>query len=294
MLDFTFLDEDIAYYNKLGINEDYAKLKANITDFAILQGGVSINGKGKYYLKPKNARISYILPNGKFESEGYSMMNVRNIGVRPVIQTASIPYLSKYDIFVKIGNYPQYVPKNSLQEKLECQFMKGKLVITGNSYTFNSKACCEYEYKGRRFIRISTEKALVNKNGLVKLSDYFSYTPGCYVWIEVKPVVFVVNHEKKFAIARDILYAGIPFKDCEYYDGDFNNSFIKKNMDDVFSKELMQGRKKNNFIEKKSSVSNLDINIENASMLIQNAKANNKRIELHIFYEGRPKIYTIK
>ena len=43
-------------------------------------------------------------------------------------------------------------------------------------------------------------------------------------------------------LSLKLLFAGIPFDINETYNGDFENTFIKKFMDEEFSKDILRGQ----------------------------------------------------
>lgn len=146
-----------------------------------------------------------------------------------------------------LGEYPQAVVANKYQEKLENLYKKNELTLTGNYYTtYNINSgkikLYEYIYKGKKYVR-------VNANFLnllyTRLSSGEYYHENFPIWIEVEPIKwFVFENENKETclLSRDILFSGVPFDTKEIYDGDFKNTFIKKFMDECFSKDILRGQ----------------------------------------------------
>lgn len=142
---------------------------------------------------------------------------------------------------VTYGEYPQYAPEKEVQDKLESLYQKNKLEKTGKTYTLpdpdqkskyfpsvsdydeydlkpgkiNSlietpkydtanKKYEEYEYNGKKYIRIST-KNIGNKklsNGIVQED---------VVWLEVSPIEWILDEENELLIAKRALLSGIPY-----------------------------------------------------------------------------------
>ena len=264
-LDFTFLDgaslDKIEPLKKTG-------LEAIATDFAVCLGlqcdyGQVIRGnywtlsaagiKKWFYNKQKTSIIETVSANGEKEKE---FITLSIIGARPLLVDISNYNLSQlmneqYTLdglkITTLGEYPQAVVANKYQEKLENLYKKNELTLTGNYYTtYNINSgkikLYEYIYKGKKYVR-------VNANFLnllyTRLSSGEYYHENFPIWIEVEPIKwFVFENENKETclLSRDILFSGVPFDTKEIYDGDFKNTFIKKFMDECFSKDMLRGQ----------------------------------------------------
>ena len=264
-LDFTFLDgaslDKIEPLKKTG-------LEAIATDFAVCLGlqcdyGQVIRGnywtlsaagiKKWFYNKQKTSIIETVSANGEKEKE---FITLSIIGARPLLVDISNYNLSQlmneqYTLdglkITTLGEYPQAVVANKYQEKLENLYKKNELTLTGNYYTtYNINSgkikLYEYIYKGKKYVR-------VNANFLnllyTRLSSGEYYHENFPIWIEVEPIKwFVFENENKETclLSRDILFSGVPFDTKEIYDGDFKNTFIKKFMDECFSKDILRGK----------------------------------------------------
>ena len=194
-----------------------------------------ISGKGSIYSVPANWRCRAIRPVlespevfsevSKWKDEGYKVEEV------------------------EYGEYPQDAPPAKMQKKLEAAYSKG-MNKTGRNYTFdstNSKeeeskfnpvTYDEYEYLGKRYIRIKANTAYGGCK--VKLSNGKDYVDGDIVWIEVSPVKWLLDNDTKKLIAKRGLVSGIRFNDKKDYDGDFNKSEIKKYLDTYLIRDLTQ------------------------------------------------------
>ena len=264
-LDFTFLDG--ASLDKI---EPLKKtsLETIATDFAVCLGlqcdyGQVIRGnywtlsaagiKKWFYNKQKTSIIETVSANGEKEKE---FITLSIIGARPLLVDISNYNLSQlmseqYTLdglkIATLGEYPQAVVANKYQEKLENLYKKNELTLTGNYYTtYNINSgkikLYEYIYKGKKYVR-------VNANFLnllyTRLSSGEYYHENFPIWIEVEPIKwFVFENENKETclLSRDILFSGVPFDTKEIYDGDFKNTFIKKFMDECFSKDILRGQ----------------------------------------------------
>ena len=265
-LDFTFLDgenlDKIEPLKKRG-------LEAQATDFAICLGQrqdynlivrgdywtLTNAGIRKCYGKPEDY-IKVILNTGKVET---TFITNSKIGARPFLANISNYDLSKlmtdqYETddglkFVTLGEYPQTVVVKNCQSELENLYKNNKLALTYNYYTIynkNLKKCKlpEYIYEGKKYVRVNPNFSN-ERYSLATLSDGKDYSGKYPIWIEVEPIKwFVFENENKQTclLSRDILFSGVPFSTKKIYDEDFKNTFIKKFMDEEFSKDILRGQ----------------------------------------------------
>ena len=265
-LDFTFLDgenlDKIEPLKKRG-------LEAHATDFAICLGQrqdynlivrgdywtLTNAGIRKCYGKPEDY-IKVILNTGKVET---TFITNSKIGARPVLTNISNYDLSKLMTdqyvtddglkFVTLGEYPQTVVVKNCQSELENLYKNNKLALTYNYYTIynkNLKKCKlpEYIYEGKKYVRVNPNFSN-ERYSLATLSDGKDYSGEYPIWIEVEPIKwFVFENENKQTclLSRDILFSGVPFSTKKIYDEDFKNTFIKKFMDEEFSKDILRGQ----------------------------------------------------
>lgn len=240
------------------LKEDEKKMAAEITDFAILLGGIlgSVNGKtinGWYWLK---STIVHYRPNEKeltkprliFHNGSRSASAVirRDTGIRPVISFPSIYEIPSNtirgimlgqdgEIEVEYGYYPQNAAPSDIQRELEQAFKEGKLRKTGNVYTtdsrrfndyfspFKEKQYEEYEYNGKRYVRVKAN-IIYADNDLAKYGK--EYKNGDNVWIEVQPIKWKVFEELGIMITEKIICAGVQFDRPR---GDYN----KEELNDI-------------------------------------------------------------
>lgn len=162
-----------------------------------------------------------------------------------------------------------------MQKKLESQLNNGRLKKTGNSYTtdsmtswdysdeFEAQRHEEYEYKGKRYIRVGAnfyddfadrdEGELPDK--VFTLSNKGKYRDYAYVWVEVEPIKWLVSEKDKMMITEKLVFAGVQFRreirvreslyeNKDYFTEEFEETDIKKFMDDFWSKDIEQVRSK--------------------------------------------------
>ena len=237
------------------------------------------NQQNGYYWTLNNADLS-INPSSKngqfiigYDSEGKKTavsINKANFGARPILINASdyreIENAIKnqdYQTFIdnipiiKFGEYPQEVFPDKLQKELNELYSDGQLELTGNYYTIydneNYNKFCpdikdlkeqrlyEYIYKGLKFVKVKGNFF----DETTSLSNESYYDIGEEIWILVKPIEWYLykNNEGQYCLlSLKVLFGGMPFDIKKTYNGDFENTFIKKFMDEHFSKDILRGQ----------------------------------------------------
>ena len=247
--------------------------KAAITDFAILSGGrVGIYSYVDYVKhsnrKPKDRiGIYWTSSTDWYKADfvtwlgdvGPSFFNERDISSRPAATLSSLWDIRKKDVKrkkakdgvleIEYGYYPQYAPNVEIQKELEENYKKGNLETTGNSFTldfnrnaidaigFSPEKVYEYNYKGKQYVRM-----LANLSKKYRLPNGKKYKDKEPVWVEVQPVKWWVDKKSKIILSEKILFANIPFNTEQIRSIDFNETDIKKYLDQYFAKELIQPR----------------------------------------------------
>ena len=245
--------------------------KAAITDFSILLGGWvdrysddSLAGRTGYYWTrsddgDNDARA--VSANGDRLSGD---VGTRNGGARLALPFSSIDRIPTNGVsgkdkdgvkYVEYGFYPQSAVTRGLQQELERQFTSGRLTKTGNGYTtdsrkyneygekFKAQRHEEYEYKGKRYIRVKANSCF--HGGNFKLSNGESYRDGDQVWVEVEPIKWLVSERDKLMLTEKIIFAGVQFKHKrDYHTKDFGKTDIKKFIDDCWARDIEQVRSK--------------------------------------------------
>ena len=156
---------------------------------------------------------------------------------------------NKFDVYeIEYGEYPQSAVSKSLQNDLESLFNRGSLKRTGKTYTtdsrrytqyeagFSKQEHIEYEYNGRRFVRVKVNSFFDGED--FSLSNGLKYKDGDYVFIEVEPIKWLIDEKEKIAISKNILFAGVQFNKIRNYKGNFSKTDVKSFMDSYFSKEI--------------------------------------------------------
>jgi hypothetical protein len=267
MSNFTFLtSEQVIEDGQLNILKKYG-LECTITDFAILLGGFVPEMWMKEISNYAERQENYGCWMTKSFDESldahivgwdgecyWDEINKHDLGARPAIAYSSISnscsHIKKIEegiLEIEYGFYPRTVISQEYSTILEKQYQEGIIKTTGNSYTTNSinnldtstgfkpEPHIEYEYKGKRFVRLigsSNASGKTLSNGrIVNLGEVY--------WIEVEPIKMLVDEKDDIALCQQIIFSGIPINETINCNGDFEKTLIKKFMDECFSKEIV-------------------------------------------------------
>ena len=246
MLDFTILTENDACKYGYGFE---------LTDFAVLLGAAERSFWTRDIIGGEPS-VRIISPN----SLGLDA-NRRRAGARPAISYSSIsrmasnPTNKKSGMFeVEYGEYPQTIVSDELAKEIEKSYTNGTLKQTGKSYTtdsvpdscnycpFEAETHTEYAYNGKKYIRVVGKDMVAT----VKRDRYFSngkkLSVGEVYWVEVEPIKWIVNEETNMALSKNIIFSGVQFNESKQYYGNFEQTSIKKFMDQYFAKDIVSGK----------------------------------------------------
>ena len=184
-----------------------------------------------------------------------------SIGIRPIMSYSNISDISSNAVKeknglleVEYGEYPQYTVDKATQEKLDGELMTGRIRKTGKTYTvptclgstltrfnagfsanFNSIECPEYEYNGKKYIKIKCMGAK-----LLELSNGESYLEGEDFWLEVSPIKWVIDKKSKTMLSKICLASGVKYSDfMPSQDSDFKDTIIYIFLNKYFAKEII-------------------------------------------------------
>ena len=283
-------------------------LRSQITDFAIFNSDKS----KKYYLNSyfklvTNWFIQANLSNNIYTSyKDYILDAVISIdsyhkGTRPVVKYSSIKDYVKNvkpingDIYeVECFSYPQSIVDKITSNILEEKFWKRDLEETGKIYTVNNKyenepwnkdknlnmkEYTEYLYDGDKYVRCgcaSTSPLIFppSKCGTIYVPEEEER------WIKVEPITFVVFKDLDIAISKDIVFAGIPFNDKEYY-GDFSTTILYKYLNEIFAKDIIPSEtKEEEIIQNQTKVKEYskNVNVDEEKEIYLKLKGNNEKL----------------
>jgi hypothetical protein len=248
--------------------------RAAITDLCILTG-CHLNTNKDYNIVEDNSlkgRTGYYWTK---DASGHSCVDIvnenawhylissyhRDSSIRPVLQSSlifsqiSASRVKGYNGCeeVEYGEYPQYAADAEMQEILESEYQKNALSQTFRHYTFDKteyddfEQCFqpvqyeEYIYNGKRYIRVKANFGGNYRKGnkKAKLSNGVEYKDGDYVWVEVSPVIWLIDDKTKTLISKRSLLSGIRFQEADYC-GDFSSSEMKEYLDKYMLRDLTQ------------------------------------------------------
>ena len=237
-----------------------------VTDFAILLGAaVPVdyakyyrflkNRPGKWYLSSfsKDNCIEYINHrNHAYKSNGDN----RSICVRPAIMYSNIEEISPDRLWseeglygIEYGEYPQYVVDINLAEILEANYLAGNVKETGKTYTtdtgseeysnFTPLIHPEYEFNGKKYVRTK----YFNEER-IELSNDKTYEKGDTVWVEVKPIKWIIFAEQSCIVAKDLLLSGLKIYNYDQNNVDFRKTGLYLYLNNYFVKDIVPSKQK--------------------------------------------------
>lgn len=220
--------------------------KAVITDYAIILGGYVSNFDdgsnlkykiGSYFTGSYNeSSVGIVYDDGK---NYYTSLNRRDTGIRLVMPFKDKVPSNNGIVFekpdgvleVEYGYYPQDSVSIKLEEELNNKFLNNNIKVTGNIHLFDSYGNITttevYELNGKKFVFVKAN-FYRNRNSY-KLSNDKVYKNGSYVWIEIKPIKWLIDKKSNLMIMEKIIFEGVSFEDAN----DFINKYLKNDMFNV-------------------------------------------------------------
>ena len=260
MNDFTFITGEDVFGNDDQVLEIFkvAGTESPLTDYSIIIGAYydpeSKLNYGSYWTKSTVSSDKNVII---VDEEGYSAtysISLRDIGARVVYNlpeniekelTKNLDTTTEHIFQVKYGYYPQSALNGLEQEKLDNMLKQGKLQLTNNYYTADSRKEFEYEeifapitfkeYKleDKRLIKVVVNTGLYN-------GFKSKYKNGDSIWVNVEPVYWLLDTKKHQMISEKILFAGVQFADNSNFTK-FEETRIYQFLNTCFARELTQG-----------------------------------------------------
>lgn len=261
-----------------------------ITELAILTGALWREVKSPVYgqipvgniiTRTNNeiGKIKYIDSDGKEVTVGGRACKSRNFTIVPVIMPSQELWdkliknkitINSYNYelhqsfeedIVYFGEYPQTIPNAVTRKALTEDFNNNVLNETGRIYIFDETDSNsihkpfkpviyhEYEKNGKKYIRLKAK--------LCNLYNYYTKKNICiksgdYVWVEVKPVEWVIDYKNYSLVSRRGLLSGIrynkryiePYSEQSFIDTElykYQNTYMLNNLfQDISLKEEIQ------------------------------------------------------
>lgn len=260
MNDITLLKQSQLFGDKaLNYFKEKDKVSAP-TDFCLINGVLipiisthNINIQNprtcEYYLQDNNeGTIKTINEKGK---KSFNFPNSRSVANRLVttFDEKEHKIIGKDGNFfiIEYGIYPQDAAPFNIQKELEFYFERKLLTPTykfytvdisprNSEYTFIKSEYFEYEYNRKYYIRATAnpyyDSTILSDGQKVKQDDI--------VWIEVKPIIWTKHEKDDVMITDKCLFSNIKYTLDKKYNGDFENTFLNKYIDDYFSKDIQK------------------------------------------------------
>ncbi len=249
----------------LNLDSDNPKKVSNIlTDMALLTGARVGYQYYTHYHKP--IQIGYtltrticgdniIIVNDSVRNEVYATYTaVDRFGtIRPILQVDSFEEVLgniPSEEVIYLGNYPQWVASKELQWELQQQFNERKLKSnkTGErfSYSINGSTLVYQEadvylYQNKKYIQVISRYERDEKISRYPLSNGENYAVNQAVWVEVSPVPWIVDRERKLLISKYGLLSGISYHpQLRFKPDSYENTHIKDFLDNVLLPDMFQ------------------------------------------------------
>lgn len=274
-------DKQLQIFKKYGTN-------AAVTDFSLLLG-IEVSSDhtsdslynidrdyfdtraADYWTKTKEEDKIIAISSYSF---GYnSPKNIKNryLGIRPVIKYSDI--LEEYQnkrisdkevIEVEYGEYPQTICDEKRRLELEKEYKENKLIKTDKIYTVNTNKeesfipteLPEYYYNGKKYIRYIADGNQIR----TRLSNkkYIEYKKA--YWIEIKPIIWMIDEKEDIAVSKKLLVTGIAYDQTN--NKNFEETEIYKYLNNYFIKEIKSEKK----IKEKRKLDELEEELDNLSL----------------------------
>jgi len=214
--------------------------KFGLTDFAKLQGGGSSveNQYDEYWLSGGNTN--------KFEEQ----LNSRNVGIRLAInyneiegKVIKINKKSNHIFEIEFGEYPQSIASNQIQEvarKIDLE-ETGKIYhingrkITDKVSAFLARSVIELRLDEKKIIQMKPN--ISKKNIIINNKQYSSKKT---LFIEVKPLRWLVFEELGIAVTKDIIASGVKFEEVKYFIENYLFSEITDSIHEAFEQDIIR------------------------------------------------------
>jgi hypothetical protein len=240
---------------KLSIfEENESDKKAYATDLAVLMGVVEETDPE--FIDEEGEEIPYA-PYYTYDMDGLNQMNYivdglgnldlvnidnKTIGNRPVIKYSLIEKYCNTDVMddgtllAYFGKYPQNVVNNLEQHVLTEKLESSQLEKTDKVYTLNGEKCAIYKCNNRQFIQYT---AKVESESI--LTNYETVQKGKTYWLEVKPIMWIVDKSKDVAVSSCVLFGGMQFANTgKYFFDEFEESNVGKYLNNEFLNEITE------------------------------------------------------
>ena len=262
--------------------------KCAVTDFAILLGCCAFNynrvfsdnslkGRTGMWYTFSSVGDGNVYSFNEFGNVDFCYTSKRDVGIRPVLSfdklDLSVTKETNGLLEVDYGEYPQYAVNKNLSGILESEFLAGKLIKTGKTYTTDSKRWNEswedftpkkheeFEYNEKKYVRVKSN-FYGRFTDRTFLSNGECVMPNDIVWLEVSPIKWYIDEKEKLLVSKRILASGVRFCDGRRYDGDFKSTEMYMFLNKYFSKDIIPSNNYKMIIKSNRSIKEKNISYE--------------------------------
>ncbi len=202
---------------------------AKPSDFAILNGAFSESSEGKkgiYWTSTKHSVSRYVDTVRVVFGEDFTDEGVVSnyVGIRPAYCLDGLDTKVPNNglnaricedgvIEIEYGYYPQKVAPPEIQKELSlCSEYELESMETGHVYSVSDKNVVkEIEYKGKRYVCLNANSWDVTSSS-VMLENGQCFSKGDRVFVEVTPIVWLLDSTTGVMITKDIIATNIDFE----------------------------------------------------------------------------------
>lgn len=257
------LDKDsVIGNNKLDIFKKFG-VKCSASDFAVILGVRPVyNGTLEkrtfswYTASPydyEGEKAAAVSSDGELYGVG---AEVSEVGIRPTICLDDISFVVRdkclYNDYgvkeITFGEYPQTVVSEDYSKQLEHVYLNNWMKETGKSYYIKDSWYStyeEYEYEGKKYIRVPGKSLSAGYT----LSDGRAVKINEPYWIEVEPIVWLVDEKSNLAITKNILLGSFSISRNAIIPSEFKKSDLYKYINEYFAKSIFSDLKMNTMNE---------------------------------------------
>lgn len=165
----------------------------------------------KFWIDVCGGKYHYVAGNN---NSNIREVSDTSVGIRPMFNTYNHTSVNVSELDgIKMADamdFPQTIATQKEQEKLEKMFKNNQLNKTGRFFpTSNEGSVEEYEYNGKKYVRVTS--FFFDKNKKTLLSNGCKYKYGSKVWVKVEPVKLIVTKDNFSSLTEKILFAGVPY-----------------------------------------------------------------------------------
>lgn len=264
------------YGSKAAITDFAILLGGSFSSVSFVDDSNSLKDRGGYYFTGSFEKYGGVeVVNGEGKMLHADTIKT-NYGGRPACYFFDIVY---HDVFlhevinwrdvgdvreVEWGEFPQSVVSDEIAEKLNEEFRMyvqfkntplanqigiSKMKPTGKFYNFDSikyfqnkpfalDSLEEFAYNDRKYVHVTTNSTLTDFS---KLSNGRTVNPSTSYWVEVEPIIWLMDDKTRTIITKKVIFAGVPFNNALRPKRKFSSNTIGQYLKKIFVKDMKPG-----------------------------------------------------